>query len=233
MSEAAVDAAPVLSARSLSRRYDGFVALAPLDLEIAAGEMVALIGPNGAGKTTFLTLATGLLEPTDGALEIAGAPAGSLQARRAVSYLPDQPVFYDDLSLDEHLEYVAGLHGANDGPDRARALLERLEMAAWGGSLPAEFSRGMRQRASIALALIRPFSLLLADEPFDGLDPGGRAVLAGLFADARAGGAAVIASTHRPDVVETADRCLALRDGEVVYDGPPGAAEIAEFFAGS
>jgi ABC-2 type transport system ATP-binding protein len=223
--------APVLSARGLTRSYDGFVALSPLDLDVAEGELIALIGPNGAGKTTFLTMVTGLLEPSGGELEIAGVAAGTLEARREVSYLPDQPVFYDDLSLDEHLEYVAALHGVADGPGRGRQLLDRLELEAWGPSLPSEFSRGMRQRASIALALVRPFSLLLADEPFDGLDPSGRSVLAELLAESRRQGAAVIVSTHRPDVVETADRCLALRDGTVFYDGPAGAEQIEGFFA--
>jgi len=231
MSAQAAAVAPILRARGLTRSYDGFVALGPLDLDVASGELIALIGANGAGKTTLLTLVTGLLEPSAGELEIAGAAAGTLSARREVSYLPDQPVFYDDLSLDEHLEYVAALHGVSDGPSRGRRLLERLDLEAWGPSLPAEFSRGMRQRASIALALIRPFSLLLADEPFDGLDPSGRAVLAQLLAEARETGRALIVSTHRRDIVETADRCLALRDGTVVYDGPPGSEEIAGFFA--
>jgi ABC-2 type transport system ATP-binding protein len=224
-------APPVLAARSLGRRYEGFIALGSFNVEVAAGEMVALIGPNGAGKTTFLTIAAGLLEPSSGALEVNGAVAGSIAARGAVSYLPDTPVFYDDLSLGEHLEYVAALHDAGDDGSRASALLERLGLEAWEESLPSEFSHGMRQKASIALALIRPFSILLADEPFDGLDPPSREALFELLTQARAGGAAVIVSTHRRDVIDSADRCLALRDGRLAYDGPPAAAAIAEFFA--
>jgi ABC-type multidrug transport system ATPase subunit len=223
-------AAVVLKAMGVSREYDGFVALAPLELSIDAGESVALIGPNGAGKTTFLSLAAGLLEAGRGGLAVSRAPAGSIEARRAVSYLPDQPVFYDDLSLDEHLEYVAALHGA-DGTVKGSELLERLGLGAWGGHLPGELSRGMRQKASIALALVRPFSLLLADEPFDGLDPPSRDVLFELLAESRAAGAATIVSTHRRDVIEAADRCVGLRDGELAYDGPPAAGEVADFFS--
>lgn len=212
---------PLVKAVQLSRDYDGFKALDSLSLELGRGETVALVGPNGAGKTTFLTIAAGLLEQSGGSLEIDGAEPGSLEARAAVSYLPDTPVFYEDLSLREHLEYVAALHGGEAEGRGADRLLERLGLAEWADNLPAEFSRGMRQKASIALALVRPFAVLLADEPFDGLDPPSRAVLFELFAEASGSGAAVLVSTHRRDVIGSAGRCLALRDGELVYDGPP------------
>jgi ABC-type multidrug transport system ATPase subunit len=225
-------AAPVLRARGLGRSYDGYIALGSVALEVAAGELVALVGPNGAGKTTFITLAAGLLEPTSGTVEVDGAAAGSLEARRALSYLPDTPVFYEDLSVAEHLGYLAALHGVEDPAPRIDSLLERLGLAEWHEGLPAELSHGMRQKASIALAFVRPFSILLADEPFDGLDPPSRAVLFELLAEARSGGAAVIVSTHRPDVIAAAGRCVGLRDGRLEYDGAPDADEVAEFFAG-
>jgi ABC-type multidrug transport system ATPase subunit len=222
--------APVLIARDLSRGYGDFLALDSFQVELSPGQLVALVGPNGAGKTTFLTIAAGLLEPTAGTLQVEGAAAGSIAARGAVSYLPDTPVFYDDLSLAEHLEYVATLHGVSDDGARSHQLLERLGLGEWGDSLPSEFSHGMRQKASIALALVRPFSLLLADEPFDGLDPSSRDTLFQLLGEAREAGAAVVVSTHRRDVVGSADRCLALRDGKLAYDGPPGAEALAEYF---
>ena len=222
--------APILTARGLGRKYDGFMALGSFAIEVMPSQLIALVGPNGAGKTTFLTIAAGLLEPTSGTLEVNGARAGSIDARRAISYLPDAPVFYDDLSLAEHLEYVAALHGAADDGARAGQLLERLGLESWGDSLPSEFSHGMRQKASIALALVRPFAVLLADEPFDGLDPPSREVLFQLLGEAREAGAAVVVSTHRRDVVGSADRCLALRDGRLAYDGPPDIAALGEFF---
>jgi ABC-type multidrug transport system ATPase subunit len=219
-----------LVARDLVRKYGDFLALSAFQVDLPPGQMIALVGPNGAGKTTFLTIAAGLLEPSDGTLTVEGAAAGSIAARRAVSYLADTPVFYDDLSLDEHLEYVAALHGVADAGARSRQLLERLGLGDWGDGLPSEFSRGMRQKASIALALVRPFSILLADEPFDGLDPPSRDVLFRLLAEAREAGAAVVVSTHRRDVVGSADRCLALRDGRLAYDGPVDADALGEYF---
>jgi ABC-2 type transport system ATP-binding protein len=223
-------AQPVLVARDLSREYGDFFALDSFQIDLLPGQMVALVGPNGAGKTTFLTLAAGLLEPSAGTLEIEGAAAGSIAARGAVSYLPDTPVFYDDLSLGEHLEYIAALHGMSDDGARSRQLLERLGLGDWGDGLASEFSHGMRQKASIALALVRPFSLLLADEPFDGLDPPSRDTLFQLLNEAREAGAAVVVSTHRRDVVGAADRCLALRDGKLAYDGPPDTDALGEYF---
>ena len=218
----------VLVARGLERHYGDLTALGGIDVTVRAGEMVALVGPNGAGKSTFLGLAAGLLNPSDGVVEVAGAAAGSLEARAATSFLPDSPSLYDDLSLEEHLEYVARLHGAEDWIERAAELVERLGLADRVRDLPAKFSRGMRQKSSIALAFVRDFSLLLADEPFDGLDPTSREAFGGLIDDAVAEGAAVVVSTHRADVLERAHRCIALHDGSVSYDGPPDGADIGE-----
>jgi ABC-type multidrug transport system ATPase subunit len=223
-------AKPVLRASGLGRSYDGYIALGSFSLEVGAGELLALVGPNGAGKTTFLTLAAGLLEPTSGAVEIAGQHAGRIEARRALSYLPDTPVFYEDLSLGEHLTYVAALHGVAEPRPRIEDLLARLGLAEWEDALASEFSKGMRQKASIALALVRPFKVLLADEPFDGLDPPSRTVLFELLAEARAAGAAIVVSTHRPDVIAAASRCVAIREGRLSYDGPPDPKVITEFF---
>ena len=215
-----------LEAHALRRTYGDLVALDALDLDISSGETVALIGPNGAGKTTLLSMAAGLLEPSGGTVHVCGFPAGSMRARAATSYIPDTPVLYDDLSLEEHLEYIARLHAADDWAIRAPRLLEHLALDEWREYLPSQFSRGMRQKASIALGLIRPFSLLLADEPFDGLDPPSRAALIELLREARDGGAAVVVSTHRVEVAEIATRCIALQDGEVTYDGPPDRAVL-------
>jgi ABC-type multidrug transport system ATPase subunit len=221
---------PPLSAAGLGRTYDGYVALGSFTVDIEAGQLVALIGPNGAGKTTFLNLAAGLLEPSSGQIEVAGAVPGSLDARRALSYLPDTPVFYEDLSVAEHLEYVAALHGVEDPTPRIDDLLERLGLAGWEDALGAELSKGMKQKASIALALVRPFDVLLADEPLDGLDPPSREVLFDLLAETRAAGAAIVVSTHRPDVIAAADRCVAIRDGRLAYDGVPDPKVLTEIF---
>ena len=219
-----------LSAHALGRSYDGYIALGSFNLDVAAGELIALVGPNGAGKTTFLNLAAGLLEPTSGRVEIDGHVPGTIEARRALSYLPDTPVFYEDLSVVEHLEYVAALHGAPEPAARIDDLIERLGLDGWEDALGAELSKGMKQKASIALALVRPFKVLLADEPLDGLDPPSRETLFALLAETQAAGAAIVVSTHRPDVIAAADRCVAIRDGRLAYDGKPDPKVLSEIF---
>jgi ABC-type multidrug transport system ATPase subunit len=210
----------------LSKTYGDAPALEPVDLEVAHGERVVLLGHNGSGKTTFLRMVAGLLEPSDGSATIFGSPVGSIDARAATSYLGDQPVFYDDLSVWEHLEYVAKLHGHDEWEDHATDLLDTLGLLDRRDDLPMTFSRGLRQKAAIALAFIRPFELLLVDEPFVGLDRTGRDAMLELFDRVHADGAALIVATHELTTVEAAQRLVALRDGALVYDGKPQGADV-------
>ena len=218
-------------ATGLTKEYGGVVALAPLDLTIDAGDRVSLVGHNGSGKTTFIRLAAGLLDPSGGEVAIAGHPAGSMDARRTLSYLADQPVFYDDLSVREHLEYVARLHGREDWEAHADHLLEVVGLAARADDLPVTFSRGLRQKAAICLAFVRPFEVLVVDEPFVGLDAAGRDALMHLFDEAHGAGATVVVATHELATVARSRRVVALRDGEVASDGPTGEADLAALVA--
>ncbi len=122
---------------------------------------------------------------------------------------------------------MAGLHGETDWEGKAKGLLDRLRLEESADDSPTTFSRGMRQKASIALGLIRPFVVLLADEPFDGLDPPSRDELFEILEETCSSGSAVIVSTHRTEVIEIAQRCVALYEGEVRYDGPPDAERLA------
>ena len=215
-----------LRALGLTKEYGDRPALSPLDLEIESGERVALVGHNGSGKTTFLRMAAGLLEPTAGEVRIGSARAGTLLARRAVSWLPDSPTFYDDLSLWEHLEYVARLHGVVEWADRAEHLIEQLGVAHRRDDLPTTFSRGLRQKASIALGLVRPCEVLLVDEPFVGLDRVGKDALLTLLDEAAASGTTLVVATHELTFLDRVQRVVALRDGVVVHDGPASGVDV-------
>jgi len=217
---------PAIRARGLTKDYGDLVALEPLDLDVPEGQLMVLVGHNGSGKTTLLRMTAGLLDPSSGSVEVAGEPAGSLDARAALSYLPDNPVLYDDLSVAEHIEYTCRLHGATDWEGRAVGLLDDLGLTSRADDLPSRFSRGLRQKTAILLALIRPFEILLVDEPFVGLDPGGREAFIELLDDVSAAGATVVIATHQLEYVTKADRCVALRDGALVYDGPPGQVDV-------
>lgn len=208
-----------ISANGVTKRYgDERLALDAVTFDVARGELVALVGSNGAGKSTLLQLGVGLLEPTDGEVLVEGSPAGSLDARVMLSYIADQPALYDDLSVNEHIEYIARLHGLPGRPDTADELLAMLNLTPRADDLPARFSRGLRQKTAIVLALIRPFSVLLVDEPFVGLDPAGQEALTELLGAATEAGAAVVVATHQLGFLERATRCIALRDGGLVYD---------------
>ncbi len=215
-----------LSVDELTKEYGDLAALAPLTLRVNQGEAMVLIGHNGSGKTTFLRMASGLLEPTSGTVTIGSEPAGSLPARSAVSYLADNPTFYEDLSVWEHLEYVARLHGRTDWDQDGADLLDQLGIYERADDLPITFSRGLKQKAAIALAFIRPFELLLIDEPFVGLDAAGKAALLELLESATGRGATLLVATHELDFVKRVDRCLALRDGELAYDGPTTGIDV-------
>jgi ABC-type multidrug transport system ATPase subunit len=215
-------------AAGLTKEYGDLAALAPLSLTVPAHESVALIGHNGSGKTTFLRMASGLLEPSDGTVELAGHPAGSLEARAAVSYVSDNPTFYEDLSVWEHLEYVARLHGQDDWEQHAADLLGHVGLYERADDLPVTFSRGLRQKTALALAFIRPFDVLLVDEPFVGLDATGKSALLELLDDARQAGACMLVATHELEFVSRVERCLALRDGELAYDGPTKGIDVLQ-----
>jgi ABC-2 type transport system ATP-binding protein len=207
----------------LSRTYGRLVALASLDLTVAAGECVALIGANGSGKSTAVRTIAGLLAPTAGWVRVAGRDPhrepDAEAARAELALVPDSPLLYDDLTVRQHLELVTLTHGvAEDGID---PLLDRLGLAARDSFLPRELSRGMRQKTQLACALVRPASVLVLDEPVVGLDPPSQALLNELLQDAKRAGTAVLLTTHQMAFAEgLADRAVMLDEGEVADTGP-------------
>lgn len=221
---------PAVSTDELEKAYGEVVALAEIDLEVPRGEAVVLVGHNGSGKSTLLGLLAGTMEPTSGSVSIGGHPPDDLRARAERAWLPDNPVLYDDLTVREHLEYVSRLHGVSGVDDALEVLLQRLGLTDRADDLPSKFSRGLRQKTAIAVAMCRPFSLLLVDEPFVGLDTRGRTTMLELMAEATAGGATLVVATHDPDVIDTFDRGIVLANGELQWDGP--ASELRHHMDG-
>jgi ABC-2 type transport system ATP-binding protein len=212
--------------RGLVRRYGRLVGLGGLDLELQAGECVALLGANGSGKSTAVRTIAGLLEPSEGSVRVGGhdphVEPEAEAARAALALVPDAPVLYDDLTVRQHLELVALAHGVvDDGVEgRIEQLLERLGLTARAEFLPAELSRGMRQKTALACALVRPARLLVLDEPVVGLDPPSQALLAELLLEAKARGTAVLLTTHQVRFADgVADRAVLLGDGRVLDRG--------------
>jgi len=215
-----------LLADNVSKTYGNAPALDPVTLSIATGERVAVIGHNGSGKTTLIRIASGLLEATTGTVSICGHEAGSLNARASLSYIADQPTFYDDLTLWEHMEYVARLHQAAEWEQVAADLLDHLGLYERADEMPNRFSRGLKQKSAIALGFIRPFDVLLVDEPFVGLDASGKEALLELLDVASENGSTVVVATHELSFVHTVSRIVALRDGRLVYDGETTGIDV-------
>jgi ABC-2 type transport system ATP-binding protein len=218
---------PMLEVAGLSHRYGDFVALQSLDLEVRSGECVALIGHNGSGKTTAVRMIAGLLEPTSGTVTIDGSdmhdPDGSVLARAALAFVPDNPLLYGDLTAREHLELVIAAHGVTTDhiDERIERMLSLLEIDQRGEAFPGQLSRGMRQKLMLACALLRPYLVLVLDEPVVGLDPAAQLVLRDLLLDAKADGKAVLFTTHQLAFADgIADRAVLLSDGVVIEQGP-------------
>ena len=191
---------PVLEARSLVKRYGDIEAVAGLDLSIQPGEVYCLLGPNGAGKTTTIHLFLGFIEPDSGSVRVSGFDVArrALDARRRLAYVPEQVMLYRNLSGLENLQYFAALGG------RETLSTERLTEILVDVGLPrpavgrrvAEYSKGMRQKVGIAIAVAKDAEALLLDEPTSGLDPKASREFSELIETLRGRGVAVLMATH-------------------------------------
>jgi ABC-2 type transport system ATP-binding protein len=222
-----MSSAPVLSVSGLARRYGALEALRDVDLKIHPGECVAVIGHNGSGKTTAVRLIAGLLDPSAGSVQVEGAPIheepAAIDARAALALVPDTPSLYDDLTVREHLQLVAVAHDAADSDldERIEELLAGLGLLDKADVMPGTLSRGMRQKVQLACALIRPWRLLVLDEPVVGLDPASQRTLREFLVEAKRAGRAVLLTTHQLEFARgVADRAIVLSDGAVVAAGP-------------
>ena len=155
-----------------------------------------------------------------------------IAARAATSVIPDDPVLYDDLSVWEHAQYVARLHHVEDWEPLGEELLERLGLVERRDDLPSRFSRGLRQKTSLLLGLLRPADLLLVDEPFVGLDAPGQTALVELLEEVVAAGVTAVVSSHQLDLADRAGRCVGLRDGKVVHDGAASREIVRQLTGG-
>lgn len=215
---------PFVRVEGLGRDYGGVTAVESFDLEVTTGEAVALVGQNGSGKTTVLSTIAGRLEPTRGSAEVAGIDVhrnpGSTRLRALMSFVPDTPALYSDLTVTDHLQLVGLANGVEDLDQRIESLLERFGLAERRHLMPRELSRGMRQKTELACALLRPFGVLMLDEPMSGLDPPSRKTLQVLLGEAKRDGAVVMLSTHHLDLAkDLVDRIVVLENGRVAAEG--------------
>ena len=213
-----------LQVSDLSKSYGGKRAVDQLGFEVKRGELYALLGPNGAGKTTTLRMIAGLLGADSGSISVFGvdARADPLAAKSMIAWLPDEPMIYDKLTAWEYLEFVAGLWGVDTKTAAARAeeLLKLLGLWDNRNDRCETFSRGMKQKAVLAAALIHEPKLLMLDEPLTGLDAAASRFVKDLLRRKVEDGAAVILTTHILEVAERmADRIGIIKNGKLLIEG--------------
>lgn len=206
----------------LRRSYGDFTAVHDLSFEVASGDIVGLIGPNGAGKTSTLRSLAGILRPSAGTVriddfDIAKQP---IEAKRRLAFMPDEPHLFEYLTVAEHLKLTGRLYGVADIEKRSAMLVEELELGGKEHSLPAELSRGMRQKVVIACGLVRDASTLLFDEPLTGLDPIGIRRMRQTIVSRARDGAAILLSSHLLHLVEEiCTRVIIMDRGRKIADG--------------
>ncbi len=189
----------MLSAEKLHKRYGTTVALQSLDLSVAPGELYALLGPNGAGKTTTINCFLGFLSPDGGRVKIDGLDVANhpLETKQRLAYIPEQVNLYGHFSAAENLAYFAQLGGHHYEPQQLRALLAEVGLQPEAHDRRVSgFSKGMRQKVGIAIALAKQAKALLLDEPTSGLDPSASHEFSQLLAKLRRQGVAILMATH-------------------------------------
>jgi heme exporter protein A len=190
-----------IEVRGLSKRFGWSHALRDVDLTIPSGGCLALYGPNGAGKSTLIGILSTLVRPTTGTVSVAGYDVGldGADVRRHLGVISHSPWVYDRLTVRDNLEFFARLYGVTDAQERIDRILEEVELARWGDQEAGTLSRGMRQRLTIARALLPDPKVLLLDEPFTGLDRHSSRLFSERLARLREGGRTILLVTHHLD----------------------------------
>lgn len=220
--------AEAIQIRDLTKVYtnlfskDKVLAVDALNLDIREGEIFGFLGPNGAGKTTTIKMLLGLIFPTSGNATVLGKPAGDINMKRQISYLPESPYFYDYMTGTEALAFYASLFGMSrtNAKKRADELLTQVGLEQSKNKSLREYSKGMLQRIGIAQALVNDPKLLFLDEPTSGLDPIAHMDIRDLILDLRKQGKTVFLSSHQlTDVEMVCDRVSIMVGGRLLKMG--------------
>ena len=237
----AVDGIPaggdLVQVSGLGKSFGAKVALRDVSFSVPPGQVCGLLGPNGAGKTTLFRLLMGILKASEGSLRVGGLDAfeDRVAVKRLIGFLPDEPVFYSYLSGRETLELSAAMHGLDVAETMARIapLAARLRLADDLGQYAEDYSRGMKKKLGLLLALLHRPGLLVLDEPTNGLDVESTQLFRDLILEEAAQGTTVLFSTHLMDhVAKLCSHVVVMAAGTVVAAGPLDALRAAHGGAG-
>jgi ABC-2 type transport system ATP-binding protein len=212
----------VIELRNVTKRFDEFVAVRDLSLEVRQGTIFGLLGPNGAGKTTSIRMMVNITAPDEGDVLVMGQHVSpELQPR--IGYLPEERGLYKKMKVGEQLVFFANLKGINstEAANRVDQWLARLEMSEWKNKKPTDLSKGMQQKIQFIVTVIHDPEVLILDEPFSGLDPVSVNVLKSVILDLKERGKTIIFSTHQMEQVEQMcdDICLINHGTQVLSGG--------------
>ena len=224
-----MQAGHVVEASGLTFSYGSLQVLNGLSLSVREGEVFGVLGANGSGKTTLMRLMVGLLRHDGGTLAIHGESPSPRQAAR-VGYMPQLSALYQELSVRENVDFFARMYGMSDRDSRGRSVEEAIDLvglAPRSSDTIVNLSGGMRQRVSLAIALVHRPVLLLLDEPTVGLDPDVRAVFWERFRRMAESGTTIMVSSHTMDDAAHCDRLAFLRGGKVIALDTPSALRAA------
>ena len=203
---------------SVTKEFGDIKALNGVTLRVRRGEIYGLLGPNGAGKTTLIRSIVGLIAPNSGTVTVLGRKLPNLDVLREVGYMTQQAALYPGLSVEENVSFFAAIYGVDRGVKDA---LEFVDLYTRRGSVVATLSGGMRQRCSLACALVHRPRLLLLDEPTVGVDPQLRVELWEQFRRMAADGTTIIVSSHVMDEAERCQRLGLIQYGRLLAEGSP------------
>lgn len=214
-----------LVSRGLTRRFGGFVAVEALDLDVERGEIFGFLGANGAGKTTAIRMFCGLLAPSGGEAWVDGVPLGQEPERvkRGIGYMSQRFSLYDDLTVQENLEFFGGVYGLSTTEIRERGAerLERVGLLDRRGERTAGLPLGYKQRLALGVATLHGPRVLFLDEPTGGVDPVARRRFWDLIYELAEEGTTVFVTTHYMDEAEYCGRASILVGGRLVALGRP------------
>lgn len=215
--------APLLKVTDVGYRYGSFSALTGVTFKVDAGELIALVGRNGAGKSTLLKCIAGWTRPTDGEILLLGEKLDKNErfVRSHIVLVPDTPPFYDELTAWEHLQFNAQAHRRDDWEEQAEDLLDRYGLLNNKDAFPFSFSRGMRYKLALCMALLIGPKVLLLDEPLGPLDPVSADELWIELNKHRNEGMSILLSSHQLPPNAYPDRYFVMEQGEVIAHGTP------------
>jgi len=213
----------LLRVDNLVKYYKRFLAVDGVSFCVNDGEIVGLLGPNGAGKTTILRCVTGIVQPSEGIIEVDGISLADREeeAKRRLAFVPEVPTPYEMLTVYEHLRFIAMAYQTmNYFDERAENLMRKFDLLDKRDDLVLSLSKGMKQKLAIACAFIHDVRVMLLDEPLIGIDPKGVHELKDMIFNARAEGKSILISTHMLDTAEKlCDRIIILRKGTIIAEG--------------